>query len=189
MYWESWENFCEQKVSQTLSKNFYWVTRPKQRVTKTKKIMTRLFTIEKTPLDVVILSSCLQNFSAGALVTFEGRVRNHNAGKEVSALEYEAHVSLAEKEGQKILEEALLKFDILEAICVHRIGKLLLGEGAVWVGVISKHRKEAFRACEYIIDTVKHTLPIWKKEHYKDGEAVWVHCAACTQMDQRDHSV
>jgi molybdopterin synthase catalytic subunit len=130
-------------------------------------------------LDVFLMRSRFQNFSAGAFVCFEGRVRNHNAGKEVRALEYEAQVSLAEKEGETILKETLTKFDILEAFCAHRTGTLALGDVAVWVGVIAKHRKEAFSACEYTIDAIKHRLPIWKKEHYTDGETAWIHCTTC----------
>ena len=137
------------------------------------------FSIENKVLDVESLRLSLENFSAGALVTFEGRVRNQNEGREVLALEYEAHVPLAEKEGGEILKEALAKFGILEIVCLHRVGKLALGDVAVWVGVIAKHRKAAFKACEFVIDEVKHRVPIWKKEHYSSGQAEWVNCAGC----------
>jgi len=121
----------------------------------------------------------LQNPAAGAYVSFEGWVRNHNEGKEVKSLEYEAYHALANKEGERILQEAKEKFDILESLCIHRIGHLQIGEVAVWVGVIAKHRDAAFLACRYIIDEVKIRVPIWKKEHYTDGDSGWVRCEHC----------
>ncbi len=121
----------------------------------------------------------LQNPAAGAYVSFEGWVRNHNEGKEVKSLEYEAYPALANKEGERILQEAKEKFDILESLCIHRIGHLQIGEVAVWVGVIAKHRDAAFLACRYIIDEVKIRVPIWKKEHYTDGDSGWVRCEHC----------
>ena len=92
----------------------------------------------------------------------------------MDALEYEAHVELAEKEGATILAEATERFDILQAACVHRIGHLEIGDMAVWVGVASAHRDAAFQACRYIIDEVKQRVPIWKKEHYRQGDAQWL---------------
>ena len=121
----------------------------------------------------------LQNPAAGAYVSFEGWVRNHNEGKEVKSLEYEAYPALANKEGERILQEAKEKFDILESSCIHRIGHLEIGEVAVWVGVIAKHRDAAFLACRYIIDEVKIRVPIWQKENYTDGDSGWVRCEHC----------
>ncbi|HED07825.1 MAG TPA: molybdenum cofactor biosynthesis protein MoaE [Ignavibacteria bacterium] len=114
----------------------------------------------------------------GGVVTFEGRVRNHNEGQTVESLEYEAYSGLALKEGEKILEQVREKFDILDAFCVHRVGHLQIGDLAVWIIATSKHRREAFRACEFIIDEVKKTVPIWKKEHYADKsiDSKWVFC-------------
>lgn len=116
---------------------------------------------------------------AGALVTFEGHVRNHNDGRAVVSLEYEAFEALALEEGNRILAEALQRFPVTAAACVHRVGKLAIGEIAVWIGVSAAHRSAAFSACEYIIDEVKARVPIWKKEHYADGNAEWVNAAAC----------
>jgi len=115
----------------------------------------------------------------GGVVTFEGRVRNHNEGQTVESLEYETYSELALKEGEKILFQVKEKFDILDAFCVHRVGHLQIGDLAVWIAVTSKHRSEAFRACEFIIDEVKKTVPIWKKEHYADKliESKWVFCS------------
>lgn len=111
---------------------------------------------------------------AGGFVTFEGKVRNRNEGRLVERLEYEAHVDLAESEGRKILEEAKRAFGLLEARAVHRVGVLEIGETAVWIGVAAAHRNAAFRACSYIIDEIKIRVPIWKKEHYADGESGWI---------------
>lgn len=116
------------------------------------------------------------NDRAGAYVVFEGRVRNHNDGQAVEALEYEAYGELAEKEGSKIIGEAFRKFQILEAACVHRVGTLAINDIAVRVEVASAHRKDAFLACEFIIDEVKKRVPIWKKEHYESGVTGWINC-------------
>lgn len=121
----------------------------------------------------------LQDPEAGAYVSFEGWVRNHNEGKPVKSLEYEAYPALADKEGVRILGEAIEKFEILKAQCIHRTGHLDIGEMAVWVGVTAKHREAAFEACRYIIDEVKVRVPIWKKEHYVDGDSGWVRCEQC----------
>jgi molybdopterin synthase catalytic subunit len=111
---------------------------------------------------------------AGALVTFEGIVRNHNEGKQVLHLEYECFETMAVKEGEKVLREAKEKFEILETRCVHRVGSLAIGEIAVWIGVTAEHRHPAFQACEYIMDQVKARVPIWKKEIYADGNKTWI---------------
>lgn len=135
--------------------------------------------VSNIELNTYALNKSLKDVSAGALVTFEGWVRNLNEGKEVIALEYEAYDAMAEKEGEKIIIEAKNKFNIINAKAVHRVGKLKLGEIAVWVGVTSKHRGVAFEACEYIIDEIKKKTPIWKKEYYFDGDSGWVNCEHC----------
>jgi molybdopterin synthase catalytic subunit len=114
---------------------------------------------------------------AGACVTFEGWVRNHNEGQPVTALEYESFDELANREGLRILEEARGQFAVLGIIAVHRAGRLQIGELAVWVGVTAAHRDAAFAACRYVIDELKARVPIWKKEHYATGAAEWINCA------------
>lgn len=114
---------------------------------------------------------------AGACVTFEGWVRNHNEGQPVTALEYESFDELANREGLRILEEAREQFAVLGIIAVHRAGRLQIGELAVWVGVTAAHRDAAFAACRYVIDELKARVPIWKKEHYATGAAEWINCA------------
>jgi molybdopterin synthase catalytic subunit len=102
-------------------------------------------------------------------------VRNHNDGHAVDGLRYEAYAALAEAEGERIVAEALEKFDIVDACCAHRIGDLAIGDLAVWVGVSAAHRDMAFGACRWIIDEVKARVPIWKHERYADGRADWLH--------------
>lgn len=121
----------------------------------------------------------LNDPAAGAYASFEGWIRNENEGRDVLRLEYEVYEPLAVTEGEKVIAEARAKFSILHAACVHRAGLLEIGECAVWVGVSSGHRDEAFHACRYIIDQVKVRLPIWKKEHYADGHSGWVNCERC----------
>lgn len=118
--------------------------------------------------------TALTNPQAGAIVVFEGRVRNHNDGEEVQSLEYEAYADLAINEGNRLLHEALHQFDVLEAKCVHRVGHLAIGDVAVRVGVAAAHRGEAFRACQFVIDELKQRVPIWKKEHYTSGVTDWI---------------
>ena len=139
------------------------------------------FRFSAVPFDSSALRESLADPAAGGFAAFEGWVRNHNEGQIVARLEYEAFEALAVKEGERIIEEAHRRFPILQAACVHRIGALAIGELAVWVGVSAPHRDEAFAACRYIIDEVKHRVPIWKKEHYENGDSGWVNCERCAQ--------
>ena len=139
---------------------------------------TNTFSFSNTPIDSSALHNALRHDTAGGFVAFEGWVRNHNEGQAVLRLEYEAFAELAQKEGQIIIDEALSKFAIVQAACVHRVGLLEIGDMAVWVGVSAAHRGAAFDACRYIIDEVKQRVPIWKKEHYANGDSGWVNCEA-----------
>lgn len=133
------------------------------------------FTIADQPFDIAPLRERVLSTRAGAYASFEGWVREVNDGRPVSALTYEAYKALAEREGETILAEAMQRFTIIEAVAVHRVGRLQLGELAVWVGVSAGHRDAAFAACRWIIDEVKSRVPIWKHEHYADGDAGWLH--------------
>lgn len=133
------------------------------------------------------LRAQLEHPVCGGYAAFEGWVRDHNEGRAVSGLEYEAFEPLALKEGQRIIAEAIARFSVERAECVHRLGSLRIGETAVWVGVAARHRHEAFLACRFIIDEVKHRVPIWKKEHYLDGATGWVNCERCA-AHAHDHS-
>lgn len=137
------------------------------------------FSFTPLPIDPAPLRARLHDPSCGAFAAFEGRVRNHNEGRKVTQLEYEAFEPLGVAEGERILTEACRRFGVEHVLCVHRLGTLAPGEVAVWVGVASRHRDEAFLACRYIIDEVKHRVPIWKKEHYVTGESGWVNCERC----------
>jgi|SRR4249919_121985 len=133
------------------------------------------FTLSSTPFDTATLRAGLLDASVGAYASFEGWVRNHNDGRGVHGLHYEAYATLAQTEGDRIIDEAVAKFAILDARCVHRVGDLAVGELAVWVGVTAAHRDAAFAACRFIIDEVKSRAPIWKHERYVAGGAGWLH--------------
>ena len=129
----------------------------------------------------------VQDPACGGYVAFEGWVRNSNEGRTVLRLEYEAFAPLALREGRRILTHACEQFGVAHASCAHRVGDLGIGELAVWVGVSAAHRGEAFDACRYIIDEIKHRLPIWKKEHYQDGDSGWVNCEHCAAAGHAAH--
>jgi adenylyltransferase/sulfurtransferase len=138
-----------------------------------------VFEFSSEPLDTVALRHSVADRQCGGYASFEGWVRDFNDGRPVERLEYEAFVALAVKEGERVVREAVERFRVQHARCVHRVGQLELGELAVWVGVSAAHRAEAFAACRYIIDEVKHRVPIWKKEFYQNGDSGWVNCERC----------
>ncbi len=143
------------------------------------------FRFTDTAIDTAAARRELLDAGAGACAAFEGWVRDFNEGRQVTGLEYEAFAALAVKEGERIADEALARFPVKRVLCVHRLGSLGIGELAVWVGVSSAHRGEAFEACRYIIDEVKHRVPIWKKEHYQSGDSGWVNCEHCAAPAHR----
>ena len=132
-------------------------------------------------IDPAALQRTLVNPAAGGYCAFEGWVRNENEGHVVERLEYEAYEPLCIAEGEKVLAAAKQRFPFLEARFVHRTGLLEIGECAVWIGVAAAHRDEAFKACRFIIDEIKIRLPIWKKEHYVNGDSGWVNCERCAK--------
>ena len=134
------------------------------------------FRISSSPIDIDAVRQTINDEHCGAYVQFEGWIRNKNEGRGVNRLAYEVYEPLALKEGQKIIEEAASRYGLTRAVCIHRAGLLELGDCAVIVGVTTPHRDEAFKGCRYIIDEVKKRLPIWKKEHYADGDQEWVNC-------------
>ena len=115
-----------------------------------------------------------RNPAVGAFVTFEGRVRSENEGRPVQSLVYEAYADMAIREGNRVLEEARQKFGVLDICCIHRVGHLLVGDLAVWIGVTAAHRDAAFKACRYVIDGVKRRVPIWKKEFCGTSDGRWI---------------
>jgi len=134
------------------------------------------FEFTQAPIEAAALALPLARDAAGGFTSFEGRVRNHHDGRPVTGLEYEAFEALGIAEGERIVAEALRRHGALAGRCVHRLGRLGIGEIAVWIGVAAPHRAEAFAACREIIDEVKHRVPIWKKEHYAQGASGWVNC-------------
>lgn len=133
-----------------------------------------MFELLASPIEPERLRRQAENEDAGALVTFEGRVRLQNQGRTVVRLEYEGAPELAANEFRHIEAEALNQFDVLDIRCWHRVGSLEIGDVAVWVGVLAAHRGPAFDACRFVIDELKRRLPIWKKEHYVDGDSGWI---------------
>lgn len=132
------------------------------------------FVLSPTPLEHLNIRKGFTSPKAGAFSSFEGLVRDTNEGKSVTALEYEAHEPLCRKEALKILQEAKDQFNGIDIKAAHRVGRLKIGETAVWVGVLAAHRDDSFKACRYVIDELKKRLPIWKKEYYADGNSGWI---------------
>jgi len=131
------------------------------------------FEITNQTIDADKLRKELLSSHCGGYSSFEGWVRDHHDGKSVTSLEYTSYEELALKEGNKIIEKALELFDVKDIRCHHRTGHLQIGDMAVYVGVASAHRDAAFLACRYVIDEIKYTVPIWKKEHYTDQSTAW----------------
>jgi len=129
--------------------------------------------ITEQPIDVTAAIQAAQSKGAGAVNVFIGTVRNKTLDKQVKSLDYEAYDPMAKKEIQKIIDKAAEKWPILKAVVIHRKGHLEIGDAAVVIAVSTPHRKASFEACEHIIDTLKQTVPIWKKEIFEGGEE-WV---------------
>jgi molybdopterin converting factor subunit 1 len=108
----------------------------------------------------------------GAVVIFDGVVRNNTRGRHTLYLDYEAYEEMALDLMKALVQDAKARFDVREIALVHRLGRLEIGESSVWIAVASSHRAAGFEACRFVIDTLKKTVPIWKKEYFEDG-AVW----------------
>ncbi len=142
----------------------------------------KVFILTDEPITQEKITDWKKNFTkdiSGAAVTFEGLVRNHNEGKAVSSLEYQAYPEMAEKIANQIINQSKKMYSTDEIFCVHRTGHLQIGEIAVFVLATSAHRKEAFNACEYLINEIKQQVPIWKREHYVNHDPEWVACHQC----------
>ena len=129
--------------------------------------------ITEKPIDIQKVIDTASSLGAGAVNVFVGTVRNTAHGKNVLWLEYEAYESMAVSEIRKIIDDACKKWNLTGWAVSHRVGTLLPGETAVVVAVSTPHRKESFAACQFIIDSLKQTVPIWKKEFFEDGDQ-WV---------------
>lgn len=145
-----------------------------------------MFLLLADPLPPPDLLLPMADHACGGFVVFEGRVRDHDDGRLVTALEYEAYESLATAEGARIVAEAAARFTPARVAAAHRHGRLVPGDVAVVVAAASPHRQEAFAACRWVIDQVKERLPVWKREHYADGSSAWVACGCHEPGDTRD---
>lgn len=127
----------------------------------------------ETRIDPQEALSAVASPRAGAVVTFDGCVRNHSQGKQVEYLVYETYAEMALTELGVIRDKVLAEFPVEKIAVLHRVGRMEIGESSVFIAVSSAHRADAFAACRAIIDRIKETVPIWKKEFFTDG-AVWV---------------
>lgn len=129
--------------------------------------------ISEEPLNIPACIDWVMSPSCGGIDVFIGTVRNATKGRQVLRLEFEAYQQMALNEMKKIAEQAMIKWPVEKILVHHRTGVLQIGEVPVAIAVAAAHRAAAFDACRYIIDTLKETVPIWKKEFFEDGE-VWV---------------
>lgn len=129
--------------------------------------------LTREPLDRTALINAVSHPSVGGIVVFEGVVRDNARGKQVRYLEYEVYEQMAREQIRSIINEAHERYGVERVAVAHRFGRLEIGEASVIIVVATPHRGEAFDACRYIIDTLKTTVPIWKKEVATNGEA-WV---------------
>jgi molybdopterin synthase catalytic subunit/molybdopterin converting factor small subunit len=140
--------------------------------TKAEELRSRHCAIVREPIDLQAIRKGLQHPEDGAALLFEGVVRNNTRARRTLYLDYEAYEAMALNEMEKLSQAALERFKVRDVCLIHRLGRLEIGETSVLIGVASAHRGAAFEACRWLIDTLKKTVPIWKKEHFEDG-AVW----------------
>jgi molybdopterin synthase catalytic subunit len=133
-----------------------------------------VYQVVATPLSPDAIAAAVDEPGAGGVVIFSGVVRNQTDGRPVKFLEYEAHTAMAEAKIREIGQAIRARWVGVRRVAIlHRIGRLEIGESSVLIAVSAAHRGDAFEACRYAIDTLKRTVPVWKKEHFEDGE-VWV---------------
>lgn len=133
-----------------------------------------MFKVTLDPLSVQQMNDLVKRPTDGAVVTFDGIVRNNFAGRAVRYLEYQAYAEMAEQKMAEIGAEVQRKFPIGDIAIIHRLGRLEIGESSIVVAVAAPHRHAAFEACAYAMDRVKEEVPVWKKEFFADGEDHWV---------------
>ncbi len=132
-----------------------------------------MIALTTAPIDLALAYQHLNTGEAGAIDLFLGTVRNNTNNQAITYLDYEAYSPMALREMQKIADETCRRWPVLRYVIIHRTGLLYVGDMAVLVGVATPHRQDAFAATRYIIDTIKETVPIWKREAFANGE-VWV---------------
>jgi molybdopterin synthase catalytic subunit len=130
--------------------------------------------VTSSPIDLGKIFASIRDKSAGGTVIFIGTVRDMDNGRAVRGLEYEVYREMAERKMSEIEEQAREQWRLKKITTIHRCGNLRVGEVSVAVAVSSEHRAEAFEACRFMIDSIKHTVPIWKREKTSDGKGDWV---------------
>jgi molybdopterin synthase catalytic subunit len=130
--------------------------------------------LRRDPLELSRLVAQVTSPERGGVASFLGLVRDHHGGRPVQRLEYSAYEPMAERECATIVAEAHARWPVVQVALEHRVGALGIGDAAVAVAAAAPHRDEAFEACRYVIEQVKHRVPIWKREYYADGTVGWV---------------
>jgi molybdopterin synthase catalytic subunit len=127
------------------------------------------------PIDTALVLEQVRSNDAGAVVLFLGTARQWTEGQQTESLDYECYADMAQKQLSALEAEALRKWPIIGCAVVHRLGRLAIGEVSVAIAVSSPHRRDAFEAGQWLIDTIKRVVPIWKRENWADGTHQWVH--------------
>jgi molybdopterin synthase catalytic subunit len=140
------------------------------------------YSITTDPLDTVAIAATVATPACGAVATFVGLVRDHNAGRQVLWLDYEAYAPLATTTFARIGSEAAARWPSVNVAIHHRVGRLAIGEASVVIAAGSAHRADAFAACRYAIERVKQIAPVWKHEHFEGGD-VWIEGATADPDD------
>ncbi|MBX3089937.1 MAG: molybdenum cofactor biosynthesis protein MoaE [Cryobacterium sp.] len=143
-----------------------------QNCSGTKGLPVTFAIITDQPIETGPIDAAVQSRSSGAVVTFNGVVRDHDGGRDIRSLDYKSHPD-AEKILRECCETVAAETGLLVA-AAHRVGHLEIGDVALYAAVSSAHRGEAFEACKLLVDRIKSTVPIWKKQHFQNGESEWV---------------
>jgi len=149
--------------------------------------LDKMLKITKKVLSIDEVLNSIKDPEAGAVVLFIGTVRSKTEEKTVVAIEYEAYDEMAIRQVEKLEKEIRNRWNIKNVIILHRIGRLIVGDKSIIIGISSPHRDEAFKACRYAIEFIKQDVPIWKKEFFKDG-GVWIDKNNLSQTDD-DQSI
>jgi molybdopterin synthase catalytic subunit len=135
------------------------------------------------PIDSALVLAAVQSPDAGAVVLFLGTTREFTNGRQTVALHYEGYAEMAENKLRELASQVRQRWPVIKASLVHRLGRVPLGEASVAIAVSSAHRRDAFEAGQWLIDTLKQQVPIWKQEHWADGATAWVHPGAAGLAD------
>ena len=145
-----------------------------------------MVTITSGPIDVTLVLQSVQSPLAGAAVLFLGTTREMTGDRRTESLDYEAYGDMAEKKMAELETQARLRWPLTGCAIVHRVGRVAVGEASVAIAVSSPHREEAFAAGKWLIDALKETVPVWKKENWAHGGSQWVHPGLKTNRNKND---